>query len=184
MHRYMLWATEFLIEFSTLNSKIALKNLCPSTMVLQHFWHQELALWRQFFHRWGRRGSEGDGSGSDLTHGEWWRAADEVSFTGPLLTSGYARQYWSTAWGLETSVLVYSCSLFNVMMTFTFLMIACALSHFSRVWLCETLWTVACQASLSRGFSSQEHWSGFSFPLPGNLPDTGIKPSFLHLLHW
>ena len=39
-----------------------------------------------------------------------------------------------------------------------------------------TLWTVACQASLSMGFSRQEYWSGLPFPPPGDLPDPGIKP--------
>ena len=32
---------------------------------------------------------------------------------------------------------------------------ACMLGHFSRVWLCVTLWTVASQAPLSTGFSRQ-----------------------------
>ena len=39
-----------------------------------------------------------------------------------------------------------------------------------------TLWTVACQASLSVGFSRQEYWSGLPFPSPEELPDPGIKP--------
>ena len=39
-----------------------------------------------------------------------------------------------------------------------------------------TPWTVGCQASLSMGFSRQEHWSGLPFPLPGHLPDPGIEP--------
>ena len=34
-------------------------------------------------------------------------------------------------------------------------------SRFSRVWLCGTPRTAAYQASLSMGFSRQEHWSGF-----------------------
>ena len=38
-----------------------------------------------------------------------------------------------------------------------------------------TLWTVACQAPLSTGFSRQEYWSGLPFPSPGDLPDTGIE---------
>ena len=46
----------------------------------------------------------------------------------------------------------------------------------SCVQLFETLWTVACQAPLSMGFSRQEHWSGLPFPSPGGLPDPGIKP--------
>ena len=40
------------------------------------------------------------------------------------------------------------------------------LSHFSRVWLCATLWTAAHQAPLSTGFSRQEYWSGLPFPSP------------------
>ena len=38
-----------------------------------------------------------------------------------------------------------------------------------------TPWTVACQAPLSMGFSTQEHWIGLLFPPPGDLPDTGIE---------
>ena len=38
-----------------------------------------------------------------------------------------------------------------------------------------TPWMVACQASLSMGFSSQEYQSELPFPSPGDLPDTGIK---------
>ena len=39
-----------------------------------------------------------------------------------------------------------------------------------------TLWTVACQAPLSIGFSRQEYWSGLPCPPAGDLPDLGIKP--------
>ena len=35
--------------------------------------------------------------------------------------------------------------------------------------------TVACQAPLSTGFSSQEHWSGLPYPPPGDLLDPGIE---------
>ena len=48
----------------------------------------------------------------------------------------------------------------------------------SRVWLFATLWTTARQAPLSMGFFRQEYWSGFPFPLPGDLPKPGIKPAF------
>ena len=40
-----------------------------------------------------------------------------------------------------------------------------------------TPWTVGCQAPLSVGFPRQEHWSRVPFPLPGDLPDLGIKPT-------
>ena len=52
----------------------------------------------------------------------------------------------------------------------------------SCVWVFETPWTIACQASLSIEFSRQEYWSGLPFPSPGNLPNPGIKPVSLHLL--
>ena len=51
------------------------------------------------------------------------------------------------------------------------------LSCFSCVQLCVTLWTVAHQAPLSMGFSSQEYWNGLSCPPPGDLPDPGIEPA-------
>ena len=40
-----------------------------------------------------------------------------------------------------------------------------------------TLWTIACQASLSMGFSRQEYWSGLPCPPPGDLHDPEIKPT-------
>ena len=55
-------------------------------------------------------------------------------------------------------------------------MYMCMLSHLSQVQLFVTLWTVAQQAPLSMGFSSQEYWSGLLCPLPGDLPNPGIKP--------
>ena len=39
-----------------------------------------------------------------------------------------------------------------------------------------TPWTVSLQAPLSVEFSRQEYWSGLPFPLPGDLPEPGIKP--------
>ena len=55
------------------------------------------------------------------------------------------------------------------------LMHACMLSHFSCAQLFVILWTVACQALLSMGFSRQEYWSGLPCPLPGDLPNPGVK---------
>ena len=47
----------------------------------------------------------------------------------------------------------------------------------SRVQLFVTPWTVDHQASLSMGFSRQEHRSGLSIPPPGDLLNSGIKPT-------
>ena len=39
-----------------------------------------------------------------------------------------------------------------------------------------TPWTVACQVSLSVGFSRQDYWRGLPFPSPGDLPNPRIEP--------
>ena len=44
-----------------------------------------------------------------------------------------------------------------------------------RVGLFLILWTVA-QQTMSMEFSRQEYWSGLLFPIPGDLPDSGIEP--------
>ena len=63
-------------------------------------------------------------------------------------------------------------------------MCVCVLNHFSRVWLCVTLGTVAHQAPLSIGFSRQEYWCGLPFPSPGDLPDPGIELGYLMSPVW
>ena len=66
----------------------------------------------------------------------------------------------------------------------------CVLSHFSRVQLFVTPWTVAHQVPLSMELSRQEYWSGLPCPPPGDLPHLGIEPKHpafqtdsLHLRH-
>ena len=48
------------------------------------------------------------------------------------------------------------------------------LSRYIR--LCATLWAKGRQAPLSIGFPRQEHWSGLSFPSPGDRPNSGTEP--------
>ena len=55
-------------------------------------------------------------------------------------------------------------------MTFSARMLSC-------VQFIVTLWTAVCQAPLSVGFFRQEYWSGLPCPLPGDLPNPGIKPA-------
>ena len=45
----------------------------------------------------------------------------------------------------------------------------------SNIQLFTSLWTIACQAPLSVGFSRQEYWRGLPFPSPGDLPNPGIE---------
>ena len=65
----------------------------------------------------------------------------------------------------------------------SYIAVWCVVSHFSRVQLSATLWTIAHQAPLSMGFSRQEYWSELPFPSPVHLLDPGIKPVSLSLLH-
>ena len=56
----------------------------------------------------------------------------------------------------------------------------CACVHAKSLQSCPALCDPmdnACQAPLSIGFSKQEYWSGLPCPLPGDLPDPGIKPT-------
>ena len=71
----------------------------------------------------------------------------------------------------------------TIMEFFSCFTVNCAwmLSHFSCVWLFETLWTVSHQSPLSKGFSRQEYWCGLPCPPPGDLPNPGIKPGSLAL---
>ena len=59
--------------------------------------------------------------------------------------------------------------------SFSLLMCCVCVSH-SVLFDSATPWTVACQASLSMGFSKHEYWSGLPFPSPVYLPDTEIEP--------
>ena len=52
------------------------------------------------------------------------------------------------------------------------------------VWLCVTLWTIACQAPLSIGFSRQVYWSRLPCSPPGDLRTQGLNPHLLCHLHW
>ena len=49
----------------------------------------------------------------------------------------------------------------------------CVLNH---VWLFVTPWTVAHQVPLPVECSGQESWGGLPFPIPGDLPNPGLKP--------
>ena len=57
-----------------------------------------------------------------------------------------------------------------------------SLYMFSHIQLFVTLWTIAHQAPLSMGFSSQGYWNGLPCPPPGDLPDPGIQPTSLKSL--
>ena len=63
--------------------------------------------------------------------------------------------------------------------------IACfVLGCFSHVWFFATLWTVACQAPLSMGFSSKNTGMDCHALLQGIFPTQGSNLFLLCLLHW
>ena len=74
--------------------------------------------------------------------------------------------------GYKTTMDSYSFSLPRVLV--------CVLSCFSCVQLFGTLWTIACQAPLSMGFSGQEFWSGCCALFQGIFPTQGLDLSLLH----
>ena len=45
--------------------------------------------------------------------------------------------------------------------------------------VCDPMDYIACQAALSVEFSSEEYWSELTLSTPGDLHDSGIKPSSL-----
>ena len=63
------------------------------------------------------------------------------------------------------------------------LLYVCVLSH-SVISDSEAPWTVAQQAPLSMEFFRQEYWSVLRFPSLGGIPNPGIEPTSLGLLHW
>ena len=60
-----------------------------------------------------------------------------------------------------------------------FISMCSVLCCLNSVRLFTTLWTAACQAPLSMGFSRQEYWSGSPCPPPGDLPDPETEPMSL-----
>ena len=79
--------------------------------------------------------------------------------------------HWKTNSGAGIVMFVKPYILFSYCFTFM-------LNRFSCAWLFVTLWTVTCQAPLSR----QEYWSGLPCSPPGDLPTQGLNPRLLCLL--
>ena len=58
------------------------------------------------------------------------------------------------------------------------------LSHFSHVWLFETLWTVSYQAPLTMGSPDKNTGVGCHALLQGIFSTQGLNPHLSCLLHW
>ena len=71
---------------------------------------------------------------------------------------------------------LFSIALNTIHPTFSYQVYIYVLSY---VQLFATPWSVTCQAPLSTEISRQEYRSGLPFPVPGTLPNPGIRPAFL-----
>ena len=79
-------------------------------------------------------------------------------------------------------------SIFNTYIYFytiynSIIYVLCTISFQSCPTLCDPMDSIPCQAPVSLEFSRQEHWSGLPCLLPGDLPDLGIQPMSLSLMH-
>ena len=101
----------------------------------------------------------------------------------PLLLSGFT-QLFSQVWSLDQQHQHYLETCVRNTDFYTPLLGVCMLSCFSPVQLYANLWTIACQAPLSMGFSKQEYWIGLRFPPRRIFLIQGWNPSLLCLLHW
>ena len=74
---------------------------------------------------------------------------------------------------------------FQVKFLFLRISLLCSCSVSSVVSDFVTLWTVACQAPLSMGYSRHEYWSGLPCPPPGDIPNPGMEPGISYIyLNW
>ena len=72
----------------------------------------------------------------------------------------------------------------NTCVLFHWVLCVCVLSHFSRVQLFVTLWTVALQAPLPWDSPGKNTAVGCYALLQGTFPTQGLNPCLLCLLHW
>ena len=107
----------------------------------------------------------------------------QASVTGqiPLVNQGISGPQWTLLKCLITSPVQNVRRILNKDEAYIqFCVCVCTrVCTWSLICIClfATTWTVARQAPLSMGFSSQEYWRGLPFPPPGDLPDPGIKPA-------
>ena len=91
---------------------------------------------------------------------------------------------WNESWSCAVYMYLFFFKFFyylvcNVTLNSVLCAVRGCVSCFSCVWLFVTLWTVACQAPLSMGFSRQEYCPLLPLPPPGDLPHPGIGSAFL-----
>ena len=91
----------------------------------------------------------------------------DVSWGPVLAHSNSSLSFWT-----KNSILAWSLS---IIVPTNVLCCSCVPSHFSRLWLFATPWTVAFEALLSMGSSRQEYWNGLSCPPAGGLPDPEME---------
>ena len=112
-----------------------------------------------------------------------WESVLVTGFGHPENNSMLSVNSWSSKLPLDSlpqeiyyCIYVYVCVCVYQWWGCTYKLI-CTCSVTSIVSNSATPWTVACQDSLSMGYSWQEYWSGLPCPPPGDRPKLGIKPA-------
>ena len=90
------------------------------------------------------------------------------------------KQSWGTSWKQWWSHALFCSTQSETLMWNSFQWDVPVGVCYSHVQLFGTLWTIACYAPLSRGFSRQEYWSGLHTLLQGIFPTQGSNPGFPH----
>ena len=106
----------------------------------------------------------------------------KVCLTSVLLCFFFSAWFWNLFILLHVS-LVYFFFCWWVVFLYMY-MLLCCLCMLSHAQLFVTYWTEIQNPPLSVGFSRQEYWSELPFPTLGDLPNPGITPYLLYLLHW
>ena len=102
-----------------------------------------------------------------------------ITWVWVLLTSGSGH----SGANLHNSVILIRESLSGNYLHLPILML-CS-SHNPFWWIILSLvYIITLHAPLPMEFSRQEYWSEVPFPTPGDLPNPGIRPTSLSLLHW
>ena len=122
---------------------------------------------------------------SDWLHSFWWFQNANDS---PSLSFSLSHTYTHTH---TTQISLASPVVFPKLQNYIFnrlleisTYISCVCVHIrSCLTLCSPI-VRSLPASLSVEFPRQEYWSGLHFPTPRDLPNPGIIPCLLHLLHW
>ena len=138
-------------------------------------WTQVSCIASKFFTVWATRETQEYWSGKPISSpGDF---PDPGIEPGSPAFAGRFFNSWATREGPIYHMYVYVC-----VVCVCVCVCMCMCMHIKLLQSCltfSTIWTIACQAPLSMGFSRHEYWSGLACPPPGDL----LNPRLLRLPH-